>query len=649
MPTSTKSQGLRWAMLIVLLAVASLIYLPGLTGPFVFDDHSNLTSNVYIKITSLDWDSLSQAAYSLNAGPLQRPVAMLSFAINYYAAGGFDSTFSYKLTNLVLHVVNGILIFALARAILARLIIVQTANRAYQKSAADWLLPFIVALLWFVHPIQLTSVLYVVQRMTELSALFLLLGLLAYINARLQLNIGRARSAIAWISISLTVFWPLALLSKETALLMPCFVAVFEFILFPTETPWSRWANLKKATRTWITVVTLLALAAALAASIAYALPKYDARSFTMGERVMTEARVMFFYISLLLIPRVDAFGLHHDDLAISTSLLSPWTTLPAIMGILMLTIFVWFGRRKYPWFSFGFGWFLVGHLLESTIFPLEIAHEHRNYLPSFGVLFALVFALFYAFEIKRPTLKYTIIGIVTAGFAGITAIRASQWSDDEVLYFFEAKHHPKSASALAAYSNVLLAQGQFEKSLETIRRAGELSSDEAGFLISAQVVRAVHGTTLEPSEHSEILDRLRKWPPTATTVWALDGANDCIMDRCKRLQKQMEEWLNTLLQNPNAKDPALYYFYLGRNLFSQGRVNDAVDAYRRSYELDPNYFHPLFDLADLYLTLKRPAFAQAILAEARRVNSRSAHKRERELQRLEERIAEQLARERKG
>jgi len=624
-----------------MLVVASAVFLPGRSGPFVFDDLSNLLHNTYVKVSSLDFTSLWQAAYSLSAGPLQRPVAMLSFALNYYyATDGFNSALPYKLTNIFLHALNGILVFVLAQQLFRRLFAMRRVGPGIAGASEPRWPALVVALAWLVHPIQLTSVLYVVQRMTELAALFSLSCLIAYIAARNCLLAGHTRRAAMLLATAFGVLWPLALLSKETALLVPCFLLVIEMTLFADENPWKAWHHLSGTIRRWIVAGIVLFVALLLAAGFLYALPGYEGRPFTLLERALTQPRVLFFYLSLLLVPRINAFGLHHDDLAISTSLFEPWTTLPAVLGILALAGVAWVSRRQYPWLSLGIAWFLVGHALESTIFPLEIAHEHRNYFPSFGIVFTCVCAVH--FLGNRTSFGLRTLGTVAAiaVLAAVTMLRASQWSSEEVLYTFEAEHHPNSANAQAAYANVLLTQGHYKQSLEAIRRASTLAPHEAAFLISAQIVGASRGHAPSSLDHEEILDRLRRWPVTSTTLWAFSDANDCITDKCKSLQPYLEAWLRTVLQNERTKDPSVFYFFLGRTLFALGRFNEAVDAYRRSYEMDPRYFHPLFDLASLYLALQRPDYAGVILEELRRLNQRSPHKRDREIRELEQRIA---------
>ena len=85
------------------------------------------------------------------------------------------------------------------------------------------------------------------------------------------------------------------------------------------------------------------------------------------------------------MLPNLAEMGLHHDDFVISKTLLSPWTTLPAIAGLLALAVGALVLRKKHPLITFGIVFFFVAHALESTIIPLEIAFEHRNYLPSYN------------------------------------------------------------------------------------------------------------------------------------------------------------------------------------------------------------------------------------------------------------------------
>src|SRR3989344_2713032 len=105
---------------------------------------------------------------------------MLSFALNHYFAGSFNDSTPYKLTNIVIHAVNGLLLFWMMSLVFLRL--TQLRPSAQLRTGINrntyLVLASIVAVLWVMHPIQLTSVLYLVQRMTALSGLFTLLALI---------------------------------------------------------------------------------------------------------------------------------------------------------------------------------------------------------------------------------------------------------------------------------------------------------------------------------------------------------------------------------------------------------------------------------------------------------------------------------------
>jgi hypothetical protein len=244
------------------------------------------------------------------------------------------------------------------------------------------------------------------------------------------------------------VFWPLSCFSKETGVLFPLFVLAWELILRRNTRPGlDRFSHaLSAATALTITV------------SVVYmALPigdwlwaGYEMRPFSLGERLLTEARVLCFYIGLILFPRLDALGLFHDDFVVSTSLLTPWTTLPALAALATLVWLVWRMRNTRPLTSLGISWFLIGHLLESTVLPLEIAHEHRNYLPIFGILLAGADTLMRLLEMKggEKTISISLAAAMMAYLPFITALRAHQFGDNIRLMKIEAEYHPRSSRA---------------------------------------------------------------------------------------------------------------------------------------------------------------------------------------------------------
>jgi tetratricopeptide (TPR) repeat protein len=636
-----KNKRILSSLLSLAVALGALIFLPGIAGPYVFDDYSNLLVNSYVRITSLDLDSLRLASYSLAAGPLQRPIAMASFAINYYFAGSFSPSVPYKLTNIILHAINGVLIFWFMRLLLARLAQVYYRIPPIQGAAdtphASTLMAGAIALLWVIHPIQLTSVLYVVQRMTELATLFTLLGLVCYLGGRTAMLTGRKNGI--WLAVMGPLgFGYLGMYSKETTLLLPVFILILEYVLFADECPWRRWQNLSLITKRLIRVSIIVTLAGFSAYVIYKVLPLYKIRNFTLTERLMTEGRVLLFYISQILVPRIDQFALFHDDITISRSLIRPWTTTPALLLLagLLVTAVLW--KKKYPLISLGILWFLGGHVLESTVYPLEITHEHRNYFPSLGILMIVVEAVHMLYRRMEQRNWWWILPCLALVFGGTTFIRAQQWSSSESLYLFEASHHPLSAGAQMGYAMVLMEKGKYDEGMQVYRHAAALNPDETGILINLQMSAAGHGQPLDPAEDNDLLQNLSSKPLTATTGWALNNVAACILDTCKILQPKMEHWLKTIIERPDTRyiDRSYYYYLLGRTLIGQGKINEAVDVYRKSYEFDPNYINPLIELAGMYIHLGRLDYARAIISEIQRASTRVPHSKRREIEQLE-------------
>lgn len=432
-PRHTRLVGGLFALL--LASFLLLIYWPGLQGGFFFDDEANILIPDGVRMTQFSVETLRLAMTSGHAGFSGRSVAQLSFALNYYLSG-FEP-FAFKATNLALHATNGILVFLLAWQLLARCM-PQLRGFALPIAAVS------TVALWVLHPIQLTSVLLVVQRMTMLSALFLLSAFLLHINARERQG-GAAlwRFFIAWV-----VFWPLSFFSKETGALFPFFVLTWELI--------ARRATVghidlfARCLAVSLAVLSVLIFAYSLSDGGQWLWSGYQFRSFSMLQRLMTEGRVLFFYLGLIFFPSLERLGLHHDDLLVSSTLIVPWTTLPALAGFVGLLGLCGYSYRKMPLVSFGVAWFLIGHALESTVFPLELAHEHRNYLPSFGIMLAVVSALVPLFEKSgvRKTLGLSMVGLCVAYFSVVTALRAQQFGDDLLRTQIEAQHHRGSARA---------------------------------------------------------------------------------------------------------------------------------------------------------------------------------------------------------
>ena len=637
MEMARRTRRLSLSLVALVLVISAAVYLPGISGPYVFDDRQNLLRNSFLRIDSLEPEALQRASFSVASGPLLRPLSMLSFALNYYFAGSFDQTTPFKLTNLAIHVINGLLIFWLMRLIFARLSHMGGASDpvVFAGLTKNESLAAAVTLLWVVHPINLTSVLYIVQRMASLSALFTLLGLIVYLKGRNLLVAGRA-TGIGLMAIGILGFGTLGLLCKENAVLLPVFVLTLELTLFADQTPWRYWPRLSARTRGAILAALLVIAIGMLVWAINLFMPSYAARDFNMLERLLTESRVLVFYLSLILFPRINAFGLHHDDILLSTSLIAPWTTLPAILGLIGLLVWAYLARKKLPLLTLGIFWFFVGNSLESTIIPLEITHEHRNYLAGVGILLAVICLLDYGHR-KFNRKVWIVYAVFAAILVGTTVLRATQWSDYNSLTRYQAFHHPNSARAQGMLSSLLYAQGDYEQAMTAIQRAAALKPDEPGYKINMHVLALRLGIPLSPSVHEDILKLLSNRPPSAFTQMSLNYVVSCIATDCSKLQSQMEAWLRTLIENLSPRvDSSFFDYQLGRALIAQGKVLDGLNTLEKASRVDPNYLHPLFELANVFLSLRQIENAELILERIRKANEGNLHPREKEIAELE-------------
>lgn len=434
-----KTQAIRLLQVVALIVAALFVYAQGLKGDYEFDDAVNILENEAIQVTDLSADSLWQAGFSGNSGVLKRALSNVSFALNYYLTAG--DPFYFKATNLAIHIATALAILLLSQLLIAALYVERTDR---PSASTCWGISFAIAAAWLLHPIQLTSVLYVVQRMTSLASFFMVIAAILYTWGRLRLIAHRSHGILA-ILLCFALAWPAAILSKETGVLTPAYLFLIEALILRFRGT----QNVRKGIATIFGVTLFLPL---LAAVIAFAMHPswlmgtYAYRDFGPYERLLTEARILWFYVRLLVLPNLTAMGLYHDDIPLSTSLFQPTTTALAIAGWLCVLGSAFWAIRRAPVLAFGLLWFLVGQSAESTIIGLELAHEHRNYLPSFGPLFALVYyALNPSFHPRLLVVRKFAVFAFVGLLAFSTYLRSAQWG---VLFdhaVTEVQNHPLS------------------------------------------------------------------------------------------------------------------------------------------------------------------------------------------------------------
>nr|WP_132143889.1 hypothetical protein [Luteibacter rhizovicinus] len=416
----------------VTLTVA--VYAPGLGGGFVFDDFPNIVDNDGVKPPDASIASLVRSAMSSPSSEFKRPLASLSFAANYLSTG--MDPFWMKATNVVIHLANGLLVFLLMRV----LIRVSARSNKLTTTHGD-ITSAIIAGAWLLLPINLTAVLYVVQRMESLANLFVLLGLLGYALARERMQSKDTRVAAVVAAASVIVPTLLGALAKETAIMLPLYALLVEVILFRSKTSAGGIDDSshspRQDLRVWAFFGVVLALP--MIGGLAWLMPGllrpsgWSTRDFTMSTRLLSEARVVVDYIGWTLLPTPGALSFYHDDFVVSRSLFSPWTTAFCIVVLIGLVWIATAIRHKHPLISLGIALYLGSHLLTGTILPLELIYEHRNYFASMGLLLAcipLLTAPDSAVANRFLVARYAALAGLIVLWTAVTAITSHAWGD---------------------------------------------------------------------------------------------------------------------------------------------------------------------------------------------------------------------------
>ncbi len=511
------------------LITTILIYSPGLNGSFEFDDIPNIIINEKLKIDKFSFHALKDIAQSRsNNNGSGRPISFLSFAANINSTG--LNPYYFKLTNLIIHLFNGLLVFAFIKLLLSKGCL--TSVTLEKKSIAY--LALAMSALWLIHPIQLTSVLYIVQRMTSLSALFLLLSFIVYIKGR-EYSLKHC-CGLFYTLFLVSILTVLAILSKENGALAPVFLLLIEVFTFRFKTR-----------NRFDTVLLSLFFTITLSLLLYFIFPGQllsrwtevvNGRHFSISERLYTEITILWLYLSLIVTPMSDNFSIYHDYWPLSRSLIEPVNTLISLIALLGSLFLGLLYRRKYPFFLFGLLWFLGGHLMESAFIPLELIHEHRNYLPSLGILLGFVLFLHQLRNIRFSIIIFVVFFLICSW---ATYERSMEWSSEIKHAVAEVKNHPKSARANYQLGRVMFymykkkpAEATYFSSSQFFKNAIELSPYNINAYIGHFILDGEAEKKLNKQLYEKFLERLERAPVRSQTLAYFETLVKCQMEqRC--------------------------------------------------------------------------------------------------------------------
>lgn len=598
------------------LALGAALYWPGLGGPFLLDDFTNTQ---LIRLERLDWPHLLGVATSNESGLYGRVIPVLTFAFNYYFSGFSEQP--YKYTNLMIHLLVGLSLFWFGGRLLG-------AHLRDAHRSRAWLLSGIAATLWLVHPLQVSTVLYVVQRMAQLSTLFTILALLSFVIGRERIAAGRPRGGII-MSAGTTLFGGLAVLSKENAILIPLFIALIELLFFRFRTLAPRPARVLHVYLGAFVALPVLA-GVAYFSFHAHSFLIYDYREFTLSERLMTEAHILLFYLRLIFLPRLAAMSLYHDDFPVTTSFdLGTALAIGILLGLISL---VYFLRARATVLAFSIAWFFIAHSLESTFLPLELVFEHRNYLALYGPCLALTYyAVHFDKRLRSSlTIRASALAILLGIFCLLTYMRVDTWSDRTKLAMTMYATHPNSGRATLEVIQLHLDRREFSDALELIGKLVQLRPWDPGIPVMAISIQCFNKTLdrsyLERAQQEIAAARLPGF--LVPTLQALE--TDYIKGRCPVLKAdELMTLLDALLDNTRlAGLSGIHNVYMLRaRLFAHMQRNtDALSSYDGAYRSRPKALYPLIEKAYLQLNIGALDDAAATVAFLRKTDSRMMH-----------------------
>lgn len=383
------------------------IYWPAVNGPFVFDDEY---------LSFLDPGFLENGLTRI--GFFQRPLLTASYWMNLRFSG--PEPFSFHLTNIFLHFLNGLLVYLIVRKVLEL------------AGSKNDLVSAFAAALFLVHPVQTESVAYVAGRSETMSVLLLLGSFALFLYTR--------RNGIGWVAAAgVTLLFGAAFLTKEHAAVLPG-------LLILTDVFWNQNGAVDAVKRNWRLYAPIFIMGAAGVLFVARIIFTAD----TAGFRVMpwyqyffTQWRAVWVYIRLFVAP----FDLNADyAFPISHSPMEHFAVL-GLIGLAAVLGVAWFYRKQYPMALYGLLVFLLLLAPTSSVVPIkDTLAERRLYLPFIGLLFVAC-DLLRSWKSSR-NVQVAAMSAVLLVFAYTTYARSAVWGDPVRLWEDTVAKSPHNARA---------------------------------------------------------------------------------------------------------------------------------------------------------------------------------------------------------
>ncbi|MFA5156566.1 MAG: tetratricopeptide repeat protein [Candidatus Omnitrophota bacterium] len=459
MPVKTKPALI--GPVILIIALTAVIYCGALMNSFVGDDIAVIVNNDFIK----DWKNLPlvfSSAYltdvrdlgflgtrSVGAGEITyRPLATLSYFVDYHLWK--LKAFGFHLTNLLLHIINALLIFALANIL--------TGSHAVSLSAA---------LLFALHPVNSEAVNAICFREDLLAFLFFVSSLIFYIIRERSAGI---RKTCAY-GLSLAAFF-LALFSKEMAVTLPLVIILYDYYFAKKRGLTAALARLKSGYAGYFIILAFYLWIWGVVFKNPNPPAAYQANS--LYAHILTMSTVIAGYIQWIAAPVQLYFAVTEPHLIVRHFNPEVFSSLLLIAAWIAAAIII---RKLAKEMSFSIAWFFVTLLPVSGIVPMQhIVGLRYLYIPIAGL------CLFLALALKKTAGKLfrVILVVILTVYALLSMERTAVWSDNISLWSEIAARYPDNYYAHYGLGEVFLKSGMQNRAGREFKTALRLNPKDA-------------------------------------------------------------------------------------------------------------------------------------------------------------------------
>lgn len=486
-PEGIHRKAFTWALLAGLAVVAACAYWPGLAGDFLFDDFVNLNAlGRYGGVR--DWNTLLYYLTSGIADPTGRPVSLLTFLLD--ARDWPAEPWPFKRTSLVIHLLNGAVLVS---------VLVALGRRVSADTKRIHLAAVLATALWLLSPLWVSTVLYVIQRQAMLAALFMLAGIRLWIASRNAFDDGRVGKGIWLAVLAMPVVGLLAGLSKANGFLLPVLLACLELTVLRYRSGEKVQVQERAHTLVRLGFVWLpsaLIIGWLLWQGVQTGLDGTLGRPWTLGQRLLSQPRALLEYLHQIWIPGLSAKGVFADGFQPSKGLLTPWTTITALLLLAVVAGLGVAGRSRWPILSAAILFFFAGHAMESGTLMLELYFEHRNYLPAALMFWPLAWWVFGGGKYRRWRL-WAMTGYLAIMVLAVSA-QASLWGDPLALARTWAAQNQDSARAQAYAAIQEVAAGMHSEAEARLRENLRHLPDEPQLVLNLMDIRCRAGEVSE-------------------------------------------------------------------------------------------------------------------------------------------------------